>query len=119
MNDFRELELGTLGNGAAAELFGVELERTLDNIRDPNTEPKVKRKIVLEVEIAPNETREIGMVDIKCYSKLPGYRSAASAIQIVTDEGRWKAFEPKMAQQEFSFPQNVTGLDRAKEATND
>lgn len=51
-------DLTTLGNGAALEKFGHELAKVVENIRDPNTDAKAKRKIILEIVFLPQEDRE-------------------------------------------------------------
>lgn len=52
------LTLETLAEGAAGELFERALEQVFRNIRDPNTDAKATRKIVLEVAIKPKADRE-------------------------------------------------------------
>lgn len=64
--------LETLGGGAALEKFADELTRVLENIRDPNTEPEAKRKVVLEVTFAPDADREVVKVIIAARSTLAG-----------------------------------------------
>lgn len=51
-------DLATIGNGAVAEKFAQELRAVLENIRDPNTEAKAKRKVVIEFVFSPTEDRE-------------------------------------------------------------
>ncbi len=48
--------LSTLGGGVAEELFGVELERVIDNILDPNADPKKARTITLKIKIKPGQS---------------------------------------------------------------
>lgn len=43
--------LVSIGGGAAVELFDIELERVLANIKDVNTDPKTRRRITLVVDI--------------------------------------------------------------------
>ena len=43
-----KLTLSNLGNGAAVELFGIELRRVLKDVMDPNTDPKAVREITLK-----------------------------------------------------------------------
>lgn len=52
-------DLTTIGGGAALEKFDHELKKVLNNIRDLNTDPKAKRKIVLEIVFQPDEDREL------------------------------------------------------------
>ena len=67
--------LANLGGGAALELFNAELEKVLENITDPNTDPKAVRSITLKVTIKPDETRDLGDVGIQATSNLAGSRA--------------------------------------------
>lgn len=64
------ISLETLKDGAALELVNNELVSVLENILDPNTDPKATRKIQLELVFKPGEDREAGKVTIKCKSCL-------------------------------------------------
>lgn len=64
------VSLSTLGNGAAVQLFQVELQKVLDNIVDENTNPKAIREVTLKVKVKPDEDRDYGQVSISCTSKL-------------------------------------------------
>lgn len=77
-----KISLTNLRDGAAIEMFDFELQRILDNIVDPNTNPKTKREVVLKVSITPDENREIGDIEITCTPKLAGQKSAMAKIII-------------------------------------
>ena len=53
------LSLSNLGEGAAVERFDEVLKKVIMDINDLNTEPADIRKIKLEVQFKPDETREI------------------------------------------------------------
>lgn len=61
-------DLHTLGAGAAAEKFAAELSAVLENIRDPNTQPDAKRKIVMEWHFEPDADREVVQIAITARS---------------------------------------------------
>jgi hypothetical protein len=65
-----EVSLGSIGNGAASELFQRELEAVLKNMQDVNTKHDAKRKITLSFIFAADEARETCSATIKCESKL-------------------------------------------------
>ena len=56
-----------LAGGGITELLDYELSKLLENVRDPNTEAKKKRKITMTIEIAPDENQGhmTAKVDIK------------------------------------------------------
>lgn len=64
------VDLNSFANGAMAERFNRELQKVLDNIIDPNTDPKKARKVTLTVTIRSNENRELANVSVKADSKL-------------------------------------------------
>lgn len=47
------LNLSQLANGGIQEKINSELEKVLDNIMDPNTSPKEKRKLVITLTFPP------------------------------------------------------------------
>ena len=51
-------QLDELMDGALTERFNREMDRVLQNVFDPNTDPKAKRQIQIIVEIKPNEARD-------------------------------------------------------------
>ena len=60
-------QLDELMDGALTERFNMEMERVLENVFDPNTDPEAKRQIQIIIEITPNETRNVAnfKVDLK------------------------------------------------------
>lgn len=81
-------DLTTIGAGATAEKFQAELRGILDNIRDPNTDPRAKRKIVLEFVFLPAEDREMVMVSITTKSVLGKTKPAGDVMYVGRHEGR-------------------------------
>ena len=59
--------LDNLMSGAVSERFNDELQKVLQNVLDPNTDPKKKRKLQFVVTVAPNEKRDAAefSVDVK------------------------------------------------------
>ena len=81
-----DLSLGTLKGGAAIELFDLELDKVMDNIQDPNTEPTEAREITLKVTIKPDEDRFLSAVGIQCWpSKLAKRRPAVTQVAMEID----------------------------------
>jgi len=74
------VKLASLGSGAAEEKFETAFQRVLDNIADPNTPWKTKRKIVLTVTIEPNETRSYADMEIEVDVKLAKGKAYHSAL---------------------------------------
>lgn len=62
--------LDTLMSGAVSERFADELARTLENVLDPNTDPKKTRKITLTLTIKPNKDRNVADFAVEAKSTL-------------------------------------------------
>lgn len=66
-------KLDELMDGALTERFNYEMERVLNNVFDPNTNPKAKRQIQIVIDITPNERRDAAefKVDVKSKTAPP------------------------------------------------
>lgn len=60
-----QIDLSSLAGGAVAERFNIELKKILENIADPNTDPKKARKLQLTLTIKADENRDIANVSIQ------------------------------------------------------
>lgn len=58
------VDLNDFADGALAERVNYELKNLLQNIADPNTDPKKKRKLQINLIFTTNEKREIADVEI-------------------------------------------------------
>lgn len=81
-------DLSTIGGGVSAEKFQAELQRVLDNIRDPNTAPKAKRKIVMEYVFLPDEDRERVLVAISARATLGATKPTGDTMYVGRHDGR-------------------------------
>lgn len=71
MSGIDRMALATMANGALEELFKHELDKVVENIVDPNTSEKAKRKITLEIEFKPtDDNRDLIGVEIKTKTSL-------------------------------------------------
>lgn len=80
------LTIANLARGALVEQFETELEKVLDNIIDPNTDPKKARKIQITLEIKPNEKRNMADVKFQTKSNLVPVNTVSTAIIIDKDK---------------------------------
>lgn len=78
------INLETFANGALAERMDQALKEVLENIADPNTDSKPKRKLTLEMNFSTGEDRELTEVEITAKTKLAP-RSAVST-KIIIDK---------------------------------
>ncbi len=57
------MDLSNIARGAINEAFTEEFKKVLENILDPNTPAKKKRKITISLELTPNEKRDQAIVN--------------------------------------------------------
>lgn len=86
--------LDELMDGALTERFNYEMERVLQNVFDPNTDPKSKRGITITISIAPNERRDAADFKIDVKSRLASPMPVAQTVLIAqSDDGSVTATE--------------------------
>lgn len=81
----RKLDPSRLADGAVSERLELEMQRVLENVADPNTPWKKKRKIQLTITIDPNEKRELATVTIDAKTTLAPANAIPATIMIGTD----------------------------------
>lgn len=64
------INLSEFADGAVAERFNIELRKVLENIADPNTDPKKARKVTLTVTLKADEQRDIANVSVQAKTVL-------------------------------------------------
>ncbi|GEM02885.1 hypothetical protein SAMN05421839_10640 [Halolactibacillus halophilus] len=80
------VDLNDFADGALAERFNYELKNLLQNIADPNTDPKKKRKLQIVLTLTSNEKREIAEVDIDVKTTPAPRLSLGSTLVMDRDE---------------------------------
>ncbi|NFB30638.1 replication terminator protein [Clostridium botulinum] len=79
------INLETFADGALAERMNQALKEVLENIADPNTEWKTKRKLNLEMKFTTGADRELTEVEIVAKTKLAPKESVSTKIIIDKD----------------------------------
>lgn len=74
-----------MAKGAIQERVDYEVSRVIDNILDMNTEPTVKRKVVLTIELKPDEGRQVITMSASAKSTLAPTTPIASSLVIASD----------------------------------
>lgn len=92
----KNINLQTLAEDAVSERLNEGIKEVLENVIDPNTEYKTKRKLTLEMTFETNESRELSQVDFLVKTKLAPQKAVATTFLIGTDgEGGILASEYK------------------------
>jgi hypothetical protein len=109
MEERHYLTLGTLGGGAAEELFQEALQNVLRDIDNPNTEAKAKRAVTLTATFHPGNDRKVAGVEIHVDVKLAKRKSYETTAFMGFDieAGRYVASEwnPKQTELELRVPE--------------
>lgn len=79
------INLEKFAEGALAEKMNGALKEVLENIQDPNTDFKLKRKLTLEMTFVSGEDRELAEVSMIAKTKLAPNKLIATKIVIGTD----------------------------------
>ena len=85
----KQAEIGAsildMAMGAIKERVDYEMARVLDNILDPNTEAKAKRKIALTLELKPDADRRTIQVSCSAKSTLVATNQVYTALYVGED----------------------------------
>lgn len=88
------LTVESLAGGGAVERLHRALQEALDNILDPNTEPKKPRKVKMVLTIKPKEARNMGDMTVETSTVLCAPKPLEATIIIDTGaDGRGVASE--------------------------
>lgn len=79
------IDLTDFAGGAVAEHFNLELQRLLENIADPNTDPKKARSLTVTVTLRGDDARDIANVSVQTKSKLVPAREVETKIILDQD----------------------------------
>lgn len=93
MTQFR---LDNFASGALTEKFNIEMQKVLDNLADPNTDPKKARTITMAITLKSNDKRELAVTDINVKSALAPARPVQTEIILGRDaDGKVEGAELK------------------------
>jgi hypothetical protein len=98
---YEGISLSTLNQGAVLELFGVEWQKLLDNINDPNTKPEAARKLKIEIAVKPQKDRRNALCSVSATSNLAAIIPHEASIVIGVENGKVTAFAFDPKQLEF------------------
>jgi hypothetical protein len=75
-----------MAKGAIQERVDYEVTKVIDNILDINTNPTEKRKVVLTIEMKPDEQRQVITMKATAKSTLAPTTPIASSLVVTSDE---------------------------------
>lgn len=104
------IDLNSFANGALAERANEELQRILENIADPNTDAKKKRKLTLTITLAADNRRDVILTNVVAKSTLaPAEPIEAKLLMDLDNEGKVTGAELKSGIKGQTFIDVETG----------
>jgi hypothetical protein len=100
----RLVTLSNLADGAADELWRAALARVLENIEDPNTYHKAKRRITLTFDFVADEERRVGDVTINSVVRLASVKPLTANVYFGRHQGHLVAVEAPRQEDLFTAP---------------
>jgi hypothetical protein len=95
MKNYQKIDLTTIGDGAACDVFAEELTKVLANIEDVNCLATKPRTITLTITFTPDLDRETAEVIIASKTTLAPLAPARSKVTVSRDKGKLAAFEAR------------------------
>ncbi len=74
------LDINKLAGGAIQEAIHFALGECFENIKDPNTEPEKVRKLVITMELRPDENRQVIKTKTTCKTTLVPVNSITTSL---------------------------------------
>ena len=93
MSNINIIDLNKFGNGALAQKVNHELQRIIENINDPNTNPTKARTLTIKLSLTADEEREYIETGIDVTSSLVGYKPAKAKMLMGKQDGKVTARE--------------------------
>ncbi len=90
------IDLNSFAGGALSERLNTDLQKVLENIADPNTDGKKKRKLTLTITFNADESRDVVMTNV--VSKLtlaPAHAIEAKLLMDLDGKGKVTGAELK------------------------
>jgi uncharacterized protein YuzE len=104
------IDLNTFANGALAERANEELQKILENIADPNTDAKKKRKLTLTITLSADNERDVIMTNVLAKSTLaPSEPIEAKILMDLDNDGKVTGAELKSGIKGQTFIDVETG----------
>ncbi|MCM3396463.1 replication terminator protein [Oceanobacillus profundus] len=79
------VDLNEFADGALAARFNEELQKVLDNIADPNTDPKKARTVTIQVKFYGDDRRDVINASVVAKSKLLPAKEADTKLLMGAD----------------------------------
>lgn len=102
------LNIGNIGNGVIPEIFKNLNTQVMENIRDANTTPTKKRKMVLTITYAPSADRKSAQVLVDTKLMLAPPETNISTIHVAKIRGQVVGFVHDPAQDELRFGESAS-----------
>ncbi len=112
-----DIDIGTVADGAAEDLFRDGMGQIIRNIGDHSRPWKDKRKLTITFEVSPNEKRDSVILTVKQSLKLADPKPAETLVYVAVDAdgtvaGSEAARPVQMTVEPDDQPENVKRFER-------
>lgn len=105
--EIKKVDLTTINNGAAVELFNEEFGKVLRNINDVSVDAEVPREIKLTFKITPTHDRLSAAIVIYSQAKLASVSKHSGSMFLSQKAGNMEAFVANPNQMNIDFNQPI------------
>ncbi len=108
------INLNDFADGALAQKVNRELQRVIENINDPNTNPTKTRTVTIKLQLTADEEREYIDTAIDVSSSVVGHKPAKAKMMMGKQDGKVTARElvsGKKGQMFFDSSKGVVRTD--------
>lgn len=88
---YHEITLENVMNGAAGVLFETELKKVIENLIDPNTDPKAARELSLVFKFRVSEDRRSAGISVSPKTKLAPHMGEVDMVHLINQGNELKA----------------------------
>jgi len=113
---YNKANIETIGDGKAIQAVNYELERVIENCKDPNTEATGVRTVTLKIKVKPSQDRQRADVSIQATSQLAPDAPSTDQMVLARD-GAYVANAKQLTLDDYD--EKVSEIDDAKEGTDD
>lgn len=108
------IRLDTFAGGALAEKVDEAVMQVVENIQNPNTEAKIKRRISIVIDFAPSKTRQVASTKISVTTKLAPTEAIDTQVLMGVDMRTGELGIQEIGEQ-ISGQMNLADFDHAEE----
>lgn len=110
--------LDAIARGGLVEQFNQEFDRVVENIYDPNTKAKFKRKITITMTLMPSDDRDLVETEILTKSTLAPVAPISTRFMVDKDHTENKVYAVEYYKDQMRGQMSIDELDNDTDTKN-